>query len=220
MHYIWNLFPVKIDKLQTSCLWAVRICLSLSWKALESESKLKETSFFKDVLRRFGCLVSISPKSLFSQWFISCQTFHSGRLEQDVYLDCDGAFFCPVWAILMCNDVDNLQNVRFPSGPIRYSQVPYILQELCLMCLVIAASLVRWGHFSLWGDKAVEHWRRSTAPTELPPGPEATAKRGLWLGGRGHLVPAGNLCPLLKSKAKWDLVSCNYEPRENLPMQM
>lgn len=190
MRYIWNLFPVKIDKLQTSCLWAVQICLSLSWKALESESKLKETSFFKDVLRRFGCSVSISPKSLFSWWFISCQTFHGGRLEQDVYLDCDGAFFCPVWAILLCNDVDNLQNVRFPSGPIRYSQVPYILQELCLDVFSDSSffgkmrpfqSLRRqscgaletehssnWGTTRAWGDcKEVDvvRWERSPGPS-------------------------------------------------------
>ena len=66
MQYIRNLFHVKIDKLQTSCLWTLQICLSLSLKALESESKLKETSFLRDVLRRFGCLVSVSPESLFS----------------------------------------------------------------------------------------------------------------------------------------------------------
>lgn len=61
----------------------------------------------------------------------------------------------------------------------------------------------------------MECWRQSTAQTEAPLWPEATAKKGTWLGERGHLVPAGNLCPLLKRKAKWDLVSCNSEPAGN-----
>lgn len=38
---------------------------------------------------------------------------------------------------------------------------------------------------------------------------------GTWLGERGHLDPAGNLCPLLKRKAEWDLVSCNSESARN-----
>lgn len=61
----------------------------------------------------------------------------------------------------------------------------------------------------------MEHWRQSTAQTEAPPRPEATAKKGMWLGERGHFVPEDNLCPLLKRKAKWGLVSCNLEPARN-----
>lgn len=86
MHYVRNLFHVKIDKLQAICLWTLQICISLSLKALESENKLTETTFPRDVLRGVGCLVSVSPESLFSQWLISYQTLHSSRLEQNVLI--------------------------------------------------------------------------------------------------------------------------------------
>lgn len=43
--------------------------------------------------------------------------------------------------------------------------------------------------------------------TEVSLWSEATSQRWVCLGERGHLVPAGNLCPLLKRKVKRDLLS-------------
>lgn len=45
--------------------------------------------------------------------------------------------------------------------------------------------------------------------------PEGTAKRWVCLGKRGQLVPAGNLCPLLRRKAKGHLGSYKVEPARN-----
>lgn len=86
MHHIRNLFHVKIDKLQTICLQALQIYTSLSLKVLESENKLTDTTFVRDIIRRLGALVSVSLELLFSQWFVSSQTLHSSRFQQNVCL--------------------------------------------------------------------------------------------------------------------------------------
>lgn len=83
---------MKIDKLQPIYLWTLQISISLSLKALESENKLRETTFLRDVLERSGCLVSLSLESLFSQRFISSQSLHRSRLEQNVLIAMDLSF--------------------------------------------------------------------------------------------------------------------------------
>jgi len=70
--------------------------------------------------------------------------------------------------------------------------------------------LVRPKHFPLEGPK-LRADGEGAAQTDEPPWPEICAKMGTW-SGENHLVPAGHQCPLLKRKAMWDLVSCQFKP--------